>query len=180
MLFAASTVALLASCKKENVDETITVIPPTPAAAKIEGNWELYRVERQELVSEFIGGEIVLSMRWINDTPSSAADLTMTFDGDKTFEDFYAEVPSENGNWEAVAGNPNLFTVTYNEDGGPSSHLQDTYTFQLACDNTMSMKYRVDPPVGNHPFQNEEWYITLYFKTPGTVPCDSLVDYNVN
>ena len=178
MLFALSTVALLASCKKENVDETITVIPPTPAAAKIEGNWEVYKIEKQELVSDFIGGQIVWSMEWVDQTPSSAEEITMTFDGDKTFQEFYAEVPVRNGNWEAVEDNPNQFTFTFNEGGW--SPLQDIYTLQLACDNTMSVKYRVEPPAGNHNFQNEEWYVTYYFKTPGTVPCDSLVDYNVN
>jgi hypothetical protein len=178
MLFALSTVALLASCKKENVDETITVIPPTPAAAKIEGNWEVYKIEKQELVSDLIGGQIVWSMGWVDQTPLSAEESTMTFDGDKTFQQFYAEVPVGNGNWEAAADNPYQFTVTFNAGGW--SPLQDIYTLQLACDNTMSVKYRVEPPAGNHNFQNEEWYVTCYFKTPGTVPCDSLVDYNVN
>jgi hypothetical protein len=117
-------------------------------------------------------------MGWVDQTPLSAEESTMTFDGDKTFQQFYAEVPVGNGNWEAAADNPYQFTVTFNAGGW--SPLQDIYTLQLACDNTMSVKYRVEPPAGNHNFQNEEWYVTCYFKTPGTVPCDSLVDYNVN
>jgi hypothetical protein len=180
MFLALTTVVLLASCKKENIDEVVTVIPPAPVAEKIEGDWVLYKREKQALVSVFDGQQIVWSMAWGDYTSSMASEFTMSFFSDMTYEEYYANVLVNSGNWDSVPSNPDEFTFWSPEPTNAWSPLQDIYTVQFWCDSTMSIKFRVEPPAGNHPFQNEEWYEVLYYKRQGTTQCDGLVDYFVD
>jgi hypothetical protein len=177
VLFAFGFIALLGSCKKENMDETIIVIPPTPEALKIEGEWEVYKTESQELILGVVNQELIQTMEWRDMTSPSPEDNTLKFFSNKTFSDFYAGVFVRDGNWDVVSGNEDEFTFSFN--AMPWSALQDTYTVKLHCDNTMSVQYRVEPPAGNHDFQNAEWYVVVYFRRPGTTPCDNLIDYYV-
>lgn len=178
ILLSLSLTLILSGCKKEAKDETVTIVPTPPAAPKVIGEWEVYKIEKIELVTLFENGQLVNSMEWYDQTPLFPEDFNLNFHENKTFQEFYAGVLVNGGGWNVVANNEKEYSFYF--DNSPWSALQETYITHFYCDNTMSVKYRVPPPAGNHGFQDAEWYVVYYYKRPGTLPCDDLVDYYVN
>jgi len=41
------------------------------------------------------------------------------------------------------------------------------------------LKNLVEAPAGNHYFQDSDWYVVGYYRTPGSVECDAQIEYNV-
>lgn len=182
MLLALSATALLVGCKKENVDETITVIPQ-PASAKVLGDWELYKAEKNVLISDLIidsNGQpsVVNSIAWGDDTSPMSNEITYKFNDNHTFQEFYAGVQTGQGNWEEVTSKPDEFTMVY--DVTPGFALEDTFMVKIYCDNTMSVQVRIDPPAGDHGLHNEVWTYIGYYRTPETLQCDDQIDYQVD
>lgn len=175
--FICTLLFVFASCNKESKDETITVLPSTQSVPKIVGDWEVYKIENQSLQLDMVGGQLINTMEWFAYTSPTYSDIQLTFLNDSTFEERYAGVLVGNGSWENVAGIDNQFTFIFN--GTPWSDFQDTYTLEMYCDSTMSIKYRVAPPAGNHEFQTAEWYEEIYYKRPGSTPCEASIEYNV-
>ena len=167
-IFLLLTLLIFAfSCENEdNVDST---------QAKVIGEWEVYKFEKQELVQEFVDGEVVQSMEWYDLTPSAEPETSLTFENDNTFETNYAGVVTGDGVWSEI--DENTFSFTFNEN--PWSLLESNYIVQFHCDNTMSIKHLVAPPAGNHNFQDSDWYIVRYLRMPGTDECDDSVNYYV-
>lgn len=178
ILLSLSVALILSGCKKEAKDETVTIVPTPIATPMVIGDWELYKSEKQELILSSQNGQIVQSMEWRDNTPPNPQHLTLTFFQDKTFQDFYQGVLVGQGQWEGVSNIETQYNFTFSSSSW--SPLQETYTAQFYCDNTMSVKWRIAPPAGNHNFQDAEWYVVYYYKTPGSLPCDDLVDYYVN
>ena len=174
-LICLSALLFLASCEKENLDETTTVTSDQTAPARMLGEWEHYKREVEELILEFEDGEMVQSMEWIDLTSSMANELTLEFYEDLTFSGFYAGVETHQGAWSEE--NDSTFIFTFDEY--PWSDLTETYVVNFHCDSTMSIKFRVEPPAGNNDFQDEDWYEVSYFRAPGTTQCDDLIDYYV-
>ena len=114
-------------------------------------------------------------MAWSDLTPSQEPEPSLKFNGDNTFEQFYAAVLTREGIWSEI--DENSFSFTFNQD--PWSSLQSNYIVQFHCDNTMSIEYLVEAPAGNHDFQDSDWYAVRYFRTQGTDECDDLVNYYV-
>jgi hypothetical protein len=167
-LLLLSTLLICAfSC--ENEDNIVA------AQAKVIGEWEVYKVEKQYLVLDFVNGEMVQSMEWYDLTPSAEPEPSLIFDNDNTFETSYAGVITGEGVWSEI--DENSFSFTFNQNLWSS--LESNYIVQFDCDNTMSIKYLVEPPAGNHDFQDSDWYLVQYFRTPETVECDDLVNYYV-
>ena len=135
----------------------------------------MYKVEKQDLVLDFVNGEMVQSMEWYDLTPSAEPEPSLIFDNDNTFETSYAGVITGEGVWSEI--DENSFSFTFNQNLWSS--LESNYIVQFDCDNTMSIKYLVEPPAGNHDFQDSDWYLVQYFRTPETVECDDLVNYYV-
>ena len=178
LLITLGMATVFTSCRKEVIDETITVVPPQTESPKIIGDWESYKWEKQDLVLEdidIVSGQLIHSMQW---TAQPMNDNQLIFSDDHTFDELYAGVNSREGNWEVVSNNPYEFTFTFSST--PWSNLQTVYSAKMHCDNTMSIKYRVAPPAGNHEFQNAEWYHVVYYRKNGTTQCDDLVDYYVD
>ncbi len=179
MLICLGSAIILASCQKENIDKTITVIPNPTVSAKITGKWETYKLERQELIIDSIVGtppKAFTSMVWRDQTPSRITDGTMDFNDDYTFQHFYAEVLVYSGTWNEV--NDSTFTMTFDPNGnGEWSKITTDYIVTKHCNNTMSVDYLVAPPAGNHEHHDDDWHIVTYFRTPGTFECDDLIDY---
>ena len=174
-LMCFSALLFLASCEKDNLDETTTVTSGQTAPARMLGEWEHYKREVEELILEFEDGEMVQSMEWIDLTSSMANELTLEFYEDLTFSGFYAGVETHQGAWSEE--NDSTFIFTFDEY--PWSDLTETYVVNFHCDSTMSIKFRVEPPAGNNDFQDEDWYEVSYFRAPGTTQCDDLIDYYV-
>ena len=169
-IFLLSTLLIFAfSCEKEDTDSLISL------EAKVIGEWEVYKFEKQELVQELVNGEIVQSMEWHDLTPSAEPEPSLTFENDNTFETNYAGVITGDGVWSEI--DENTFSFTFNENAW--SILESNYIVQFHCDNTISIKHLVEPPAGNHDFQDSDWYVVRYFRMPGTDECDDLVNYYV-
>jgi hypothetical protein len=168
---------MFTACDKESKDETITVLLPAAATPKIVGEWEVYKIEKQNLQLDIVDGQLVHTMEWFAYTSPTYSDIQLSFSSDNTFEERYAGVLTNNGTWVEVANSENEFTFTFS--GTPWSEFQDTYTLQMYCDSTLSIKYRVAPPAGNHDFQTAEWYEEIYYKRPGANPCEDSIEYNV-
>lgn len=170
---------VLSSCQKENIDKTITVVPEETTSAKLTGEWEAYKVEKQELQLDSFGGSPLRafhSMVWADRTSSRADKTTMNFKDDNTFENFYEGVLFSEGTWKAV--NDSTFTMTFNPNEEWSDITTD-YIVTKHCDNTISVGHLVAPPAGNHDYQNAEWNIINYFRTPGTTECSDFIDYKI-
>lgn len=174
-LMCFSALLFLASCEKDNLDDTTTVTSDQNASARIVGEWEAYKREVEELILGFEDGEMVQSMGWIDLTSSFANEGTLEFYEDHTFISFYAGVQTHEGDW--IEENDSTFSFTFDEY--PWSDLTETYVVNFHCDSTMSIKFRVEPPAGNNDFQDEDWYEVSYFRAPGTTQCDDLIDYYV-
>jgi hypothetical protein len=174
-LMCFSALLFLASCEKDNLDDTTTVTSDQNASARIVGEWEAYKREVEELILGFEDGEMVQSMGWIDLTSSFANEGTLEFYEDHTFISFYAGVQTHEGDW--IEENDSTFSFTFDEY--PWSDLTETYVVNFHCDNTMSINFRVEPPAGNHDFQDANWYEESYFRIPGTTQCDDLIDYYV-
>ena len=145
---------------------------------KIIGEWEVYKFERQTLSLDSIDAttlNLYQSMVWSDLTPSQEPEPSLKFNDDNTFEQFYAAVPIGGGIWTEI--DENSFSFTFNQD--PWSILQSNYVVQFHCDNTMSIEYLVEAPAGNHDFQDSDWYVIGYYRTPGSVECDAQIEYNV-
>ena len=170
-----SVFLILASCEKENLDETTIDTSNQTASARIVGEWEAYKREAEELLWSFDGVGIVQSMGWIDLTSSFANEGTLEFYEDHTFISFYSGVQTHEGDW--IEENDSTFSFTFDEY--PWSDLTETYVVNFHCDNTMSINFRVEPPAGNHDFQDANWYEESYFRIPGTIECDDLTDYYV-
>ena len=83
-LFLLSTLLIFAfSCEKEDTNDL------TSPQAKVIGEWEVYKFEKQDLAQDFVNGEIVQSMEWNDLTPSAEPEPSLTFDSDNTFETNY-------------------------------------------------------------------------------------------
>ena len=159
----------LSSCEKEDSDNLIS------APEKVIGEWEVYKFEKQELILDFEDGEMVQSMEWYDQTPSQEPEVSLTFNNDNTFETFYADVITGEGVWSEI--DENSFSFTFNQN--PWSSLESNYIVQFHCDNTMSIKHLVEPPAGNHDFQDSDWYVVRYYRAPESVECDDLINYYV-
>jgi len=73
-IFLFSTLLIFAfSCKEEDTDSLISL------EAKVIGEWEVYKFEKQELVQELVNGEIVQSMKWCDLTPSAEPEPSLIF-----------------------------------------------------------------------------------------------------
>lgn len=143
--------------------------------SQIIGDWELYRAEKHDLHMEFDDGQLVTSMKWIDVTSTRASEMTLEFDDDNTFENYYAGVKTHEGTWGKI--NDKTFDFTFSENAW--SDMTNTYTVNVHCNNTISIKYRVNPPAGNHKYHDDEWYYIQYYRTPGTSECDDWIDYYV-
>ena len=65
-IFLILTLSIFAfSCENEDRDNIVST------QAKVIGEWEVYKVEKQDLVPELVNGEIVQSMEWHDLTPSA-------------------------------------------------------------------------------------------------------------
>jgi len=168
LMLTVLTLSLMC-CEKEDTDNLVS------AQAKVLGEWEVYKLEKQDLVLDFVDGEMVQSMQWHDLTPSAEPEPSLTFDNDNTYETNYEGVITGEGVWSEI--DENSFSFTFNQN--PWSILENNYIVQFQCENTMSIKHLVEPPAGNHDFQDSDWYVVRYFRTPGTVECDDLVNYYV-
>ena len=157
---------LLFGCSKNNT-------PP-----KIIGEWELYKFERQTLSLDSIDAttlDLYQSVVWSDLTPSQEPEPSLKFNDDNTFEQFYAGVLTHEGIWTEI--DENSFSFTFNQD--PWSILPSNYVVQFHCDNTISIEYLVEAPAGNHDFQDSDWYVIGYYRSPGSVECDAQIEYYV-
>ena len=161
-------IIILCSCEK---DDTGNVIP---APAKVLGEWEPYKIERQVLILDWNAGDLVQSIGWSDVTPSSM-NVSMKFNEDFSFNVFYDTVITSGGIWSKT--NDDNFSLTFNTN--PFSDLQENYKINFYCDNTMSIQYLLEAPAGDHDFQNDDWYIIQYYRLPETLACDDLINYNV-
>ncbi|MFT4755311.1 MAG: hypothetical protein ACI85Q_002880 [Salibacteraceae bacterium] len=183
LLFYISSTLLLGSCKKENLDVNETKVTGVEQTepAKIVGTWEMYKVEKQELRLDSLTlnpPQSFTSMVWYDQTSSMANEQTIDFNDDLTFDSFYAGVPISAGTWDAL--NDSTFTLSFSSTGsGEWSDITTDYIVTVYCDNTMSVAYLIAPPVGNHEHQGADWHYVAYFRAPGSVECDGLIDYYV-
>ena len=183
-LICLSALLFLASCEKENIDITNTVTPESTSSAKILGEWEMYKVEKHELMLDSITldpPQAFSSMVWFDQTSSMVNETTMDFNDDNTFQNFYADVLVFVGNWSEV--NESEFTLTFVPEESPAgsewSDINTDYIVTVYCDNSMSIEYQIAPPAGNHEWHDADWHYIAYFRTPGTTQCDDLIDYYV-
>ena len=158
----------LYSCEKED--------NPIPFSAKVLGEWETYKIERQDLFLDWDAGGFVQSVGWIDVTGQMTTELTLEFNEDYSFNALYANVITSGGIWSKK--NDDNFSLTFNSSQW--SDLQEDYIVNFYCDNTMSIQYLVEAPAGNHDFQNDDWYVIQYYRLPETVKCDDLINYYVN
>jgi hypothetical protein len=182
VLFFLSVAVVLTACQKENIDITDTVTPDPTASAKILGEWEVYKVEKEELVFEYdTDGNLTWEYGWFDQTSSMANESTIEFSDDNTFTDFYAGVLVFVGNWSEV--NESEFTLTFDPDESPAgsewSDITTDYIVTVYCDNTMSVEYIIASPAGDNGMEAYDRHYTSYFRTPGTTECDDLINYHV-
>jgi hypothetical protein len=172
LLFLSLLTLSLFSCESEDSNEQ-------PLPAKVLGEWETYKVEKQELHLEgFNGVQAIHSIKWYDQTSQFSTESTLEFNEDSTFKNFYANVTTGEGTWNII--DDQTFNFTFNDPLRNWSDLENSYTVNFYCDNTMSIQYRITPPAGNHDFQDADWHIIQYYRTPGTLQCDDSIDYKVN
>ena len=171
LLFLTLLSLSLFSCESEDSKEQ-------PIPAMVLGEWETYKLERQELHLESANGELIQSIKWYDQTSQFATESTLAFTEDNTFKNFYANVTTGEGTWNTI--DDKTFNFTFNNPLSNWSALEDSYTVNFYCNNSMSIQYRIVPPAGNHNFQNTDWYIIQYYRTPGTSQCDDSINYKVN
>ncbi len=82
------------SCKEESK-------PLPKELAKIEGEWENYRVEKNELVGvDYSNGTAIFEKKWFDQTSQFSTRNTLEFNEDYTFTSLYAGVNTRhNGIW---------------------------------------------------------------------------------
>jgi hypothetical protein len=171
LLLTIMVVAFM-SCGDNELNEA-----PIPEA-RIIGEWETYKVEKQELILDFnTDGSVNQSMEWFDQTSQFSIDSTLKFNEDYSFNDFYAEVLVGEGIWNEI--NEDIFSFTFNDPLNNWSDLANTYSVSFYCDNTISVQYLIPPPAGNHEFQDSDWYVIQYYRTPGTLECDDLIEYQL-
>ena len=78
LMLTVLTLSLMC-CEKEDTDNLVS------AQAKVLGEWEVYKFEKQDLAQDFVNGEIVQSMEWNDLTPSAEPEPSLTFENDNTF-----------------------------------------------------------------------------------------------
>ena len=84
LLLVIMAVAFM-SCEKDNLNET-----PLPEA-RIIGEWETFKVEKQELILDFnTDGSLNQSMQWYDQTSQFSTESTLAFNEDYSFNDYYA------------------------------------------------------------------------------------------
>jgi hypothetical protein len=161
------------SCEKDDLNETPVL------EARIIGEWETFKVEKQELILDFnTDGSLNQSMQWYDQTSQFSTESTLEFNEDYFFNDFYAGVLVGEGIWNEI--NEDMLSFTFNNPLNNWSDLANTYTVNFYCDNTISIQYLIPPPAGNHEFQDSDWYVIQYYRTPGTSECDDLIQYQVD
>ena len=64
LMLTVLTLSLIC-CEKEDTDNLVSV------QAKVLGEWEVYKFEKQELILDFEDGEMVQSMEWRDLSPSA-------------------------------------------------------------------------------------------------------------
>ena len=147
----------------------------------ITGEWEMFKREKQDIyIAEITPDlEFIYDMHWIDVTSAFATESTLEFNEDYSFSDFYADVLVAEGIWNV--SDDEMFSFTFNDDSSNGwSDLQDTYTVNFYCDNTMSIQYLVPPPAGDNDFQDSDFYVIQYYRTPGTSECEDLIEYQVD
>lgn len=160
--------------------DTAEPTPPDPIISPI-GEWELYRLEKQELYFEGFNddySEAIHSMKWYNQTSSRATESTIIFHEDNSIQNFYADVLVGEGTWTHTLDG--TYSFMFNDGANNWSDLTDTYTVNMHCSNTMSIQYLVPPPAGSHGFQEADWSIIAYHRMPGTYECDDSIGYKVS
>ena len=86
LLFLSLLTLSLFSCESEDSNEQ-------PLPAKVLGEWETYKVEKQELHLEgFSGVQAIHSIKWYDQTSQFSTESTLEFNEDSTFKNFYANV----------------------------------------------------------------------------------------
>ncbi|MDB9960854.1 hypothetical protein OAD62_02035 [Oceanihabitans sp.] len=168
------------SCDTDDINET-----PTPEAetevddiTRILGEWEMFKREKQDLTLDFDAGELIQSVQWIDVTSSIATESILEFNEDYSFGDFYADVLVSDGIWNKV--DDYTYSFTFNDPLRNWSEYTDTYAVNFYCDNTMSIQFLTPPPAGEHDFQDADWYIIQYYRSPGTRECADLIEYLVD
>ncbi|MGB1037617.1 MAG: hypothetical protein ACPGYY_03145 [Bacteroidia bacterium] len=181
LLLTLSSIVVVSSCQKENIDETITVIKDQDTAPRILGDWEAFKVEKHELVLDSLAGsppKAFHSMIWKDQTSVRTSDSKIKFNNDNTFQDFYAEVEVFDGTWDQL--NDSTYTMTFDSNGsGEWSDINTDYLIKVHCDNSISVQHLIAPPAGTHEYQDSNWQVITYFRTLGSMECDELIDFKV-
>ena len=86
---------------------------PTPKA-RIIGEWEAYKVEKQELILGFkANGSLNQSIQWFDQTSKLSTESRLAFNEDYSFNDFYARVLIGKGIWNEI--NKDMYIFTFND-----------------------------------------------------------------
>lgn len=155
--------AAFISCEKDDVNDG-----QEPAiAAKVIGEWELYRDESLEsIIDEWTGTEWTTVDQWFQNTREDS-EIILEFKTDGTFVSRYADVVTANGVWTKL--NDGRYSFDFiQDDTNPNEALTQTRYITIHCDNTYSIEIdgndrRVD-----------------YYRITGTTECSDLITYNVN
>ena len=109
---------------------------PIPKA-RIIGEWEAYKVEKQELILGFkANGSLNQSIQWFDQTSKLSTESRLAFNEDYSFNDFYARVLIGKGIWNEI--NKDMYIFTFNDPLNNWWNLDNTCTVNFYCDNTIS------------------------------------------
>ncbi|MFC6268066.1 hypothetical protein [Frigoriflavimonas asaccharolytica] len=162
LLLAAITII---SCRTED-SIAEPEVQQVEAAAKVIGEWQNYRDEKEETVlDQWTGSAWTTKQEWYK-TLRPNSQIILEFAADGTFKDKYGTVVTSTGVWAKLANGS--YTFNYVQGANPNPALNGTRIMKFYCDNTYSVKVE-----GNEKS-------ILYYKKIAETECGATVPYKVN
>jgi hypothetical protein len=154
------------SCEKEALIES----PQEVVAAKILGEWHMYRDENLEsIIDQWTGTEWTYVDKWFQNTREDS-QIIREFKIDGTFIDRYADVEVSHGTWGSI--DEKTYYFDYIIEGNTNQDTIDLLTprrsVTVYCDNTYSVEIE-----GNDR-------TIAYYKIIDSTECSEFINYNVD
>jgi hypothetical protein len=162
LLFVLAISISFISCEQNETYEL-----EQPEAAKVLGEWQLYRSEKLEsVIDQWTGTDWTYVDKWFKNITQNSS-IIYEFKEDGTFLDKYADVTVAQGTWLKI--DDKNYSFEYSEESkNKNSKLSEKSYITFYCDNTYSIKNE-----GNAKS-------IFYYKTLNETECSESITYYVN